>query len=361
MVASDSSPVYYRAAVTPDGEATFVSNVILVNRPVGSPAHVRLESSSDLSSWSTELAGAYDVTGTKKFYRIKEDDTSDEFVSVQGGTVNVAGVDVTTSDFQIGRFEITQELWDEVYVWALSNGYSFTNNAGVNWNAGGCVKPAHPINNLNWYDAVKWCNARSEYEGLSPAYFTDASYTLVYQSGSLAPSLIYTDAGADGYRLPTRDEWIYAAHGGQLSLDYTYSGSNVADEVARYINNSLGSECPIIPELPYGAWPAGGLLPNELGLYDMSGNVREWVFDGPTDGLRYIPGGSYLRDASRAVIAFPMPQSAIDTVSGEYGLRLARNVPAQQSAILETPSRSNLLKGRGKSAEQLKVKSGKVK
>ncbi|MEX0326231.1 MAG: formylglycine-generating enzyme family protein [Puniceicoccaceae bacterium] len=367
LVASDGSPVYYRATLTPTGGTVTFTNVILVNRAAGSPAHVRLENSPDLTSWSTALSGTYDVTGSKEFFRVKEDDTSPEFVSVQGGTVDVDGTDVTVSDFQIGRFEVTQELWDGVYNWALSSGsgYSFSNNGGGNWNTSTCVNAVHPVNLLNWYDAVKWCNARSEKEGLTQVYYTDAGFTTPYVAGDVVPSLLFVKTDADGYRLATLDEWYYAANGGQLSQGYTYSGSNTAADVARYVSTSLGSDCPIFPApSDYGAWAAGSLLPNELGIYDMSGNIKEWILEGPSDALRFAAGGAYLGSTTLVEATFNSLEQAsiLSTDDGQIGLRLARNAPAPEAAVsFESASSDRIKKGKRNEAAQAKIKPGKLK
>lgn len=356
LVASDDSPLYFRATMTPAGGTETVTNVILVDRPLGSPAHVRLESSADLTGWSMALPGSFDVSGSKEFFRVQEDDSASELVLVQGGTVNVDGADITVSDFQIGRFEVTQELWDDVYNWALSNGYDFFNEAVY------CANAAHPVSGVKWYDVVKWCNARSQREGLTEVYYIDESLTTVYKTGELAPSLLYVDSSADGYRLATMDEWYYAAHGGQASQDYTYSGSNSADEVARYDPNSVGSECPRfgIDGVP-GTWPVGSLLPNELGLFDMSGNLKEWLWTGTNDDNRHTPGGDYFSDVNAITISLSfLIQSGASSANTRIGFRLARNAPAPPAAAtVESASISPA--GKGKRQDLSRVKPGKLK
>ncbi|MFB0536326.1 MAG: formylglycine-generating enzyme family protein, partial [Anaerolineae bacterium] len=112
-----------------------------------------------------------------------------------------------------------------------------------------------PVMSVTWYDAVAYCNWLSEKEGLSPCY-----------SGK--GKLTQCDFSANGYRLPTEAEWEYAARGGQKSQGYTYAGSDNPDDVAWYRGNS-GSQ----------THPVGQKQPNELGLYDMSGNLWEWCWD----------------------------------------------------------------------------------
>jgi sulfatase modifying factor 1 len=135
-----------------------------------------------------------------------------------------------------------------------------------------------PVTTVNWYEALKWCKARSEMEGLNPVYRVGG---VVYRSGESVPTV---DAG-NGYRLSTEAEWEYAARGGALTHGYLYSGSNDANAVAWYSGNSGG--------VTHGV---GTKLGNELGIFDMSGNVWEWCFDGQggyTGADRVYRGGGW--------------------------------------------------------------------
>jgi hypothetical protein len=86
--------------------------------------------------------------------------------SLDGGSSALPLHTVTVSAFYMDKCEVTKAVWDGVYDWAIANGYSFEYGArgkGAN----------HPAQNMTWYDAVKWCNARSQREGKTPAYYTD--------------------------------------------------------------------------------------------------------------------------------------------------------------------------------------------
>ena len=92
--------------------------------------------------------------------------------------VHAPPVDVTVSAFYMGKTEVTKALWDEVRIWAEANGYTFVQ--------GGEGKASnHPVQTVKWYDVIKWCNARSEKEGLTPVYYTNDAQTAVYKTGEV--------------------------------------------------------------------------------------------------------------------------------------------------------------------------------
>jgi len=86
---------------------------------------------------------------------------------------------VYVSAFYMDQYEVTKALWDNVYTWAVAHGYSFDN-------AGSGKAANHPVQTVNWYDVVKWCNARSQKEGRVPAYYTSAAQATVYRTGQVA-------------------------------------------------------------------------------------------------------------------------------------------------------------------------------
>jgi len=112
-----------------------------------------------------------------------------------------------------------------------------------------------PVERVSWYDSVRFCNKLSELEGFRPAY----------RVGSGDRPEVSLDFNANGYRLPTEAEWEYAAKAG---TELIYAGSNEVDEVA-WISNNAGHKTHDVATKAPNAW----------GLYDMSGNVREWCND----------------------------------------------------------------------------------
>ncbi|MFA7369975.1 MAG: SUMF1/EgtB/PvdO family nonheme iron enzyme, partial [Kiritimatiellales bacterium] len=181
---------------------------------------------------------------------------------------------VYVSGFYMSKYEVTKALWDEVYTWAVSNGYSFTN-------VGFCKTSNHPVQTVSWYDTVKWCNARSEKEGLTPCYTVSGN---IYRTGDSDPDCNWS---ANGYRLPTEAEWEKAARGGLSGKRFPW-GDTIQHTKANYSNDvsysydtssTFGYHPTYAVGSPPYTSPGGSFLPNGYGLYDMAGNVREWCWD----------------------------------------------------------------------------------
>ena len=230
-------------------------------------------------------------------------------VTVTGGTLpqgsGLAGQVVAA--FQIGNYEVTWGEWKEVREWAVLNGYTDLAGVGNTYPSGRADN--FPVISVSWYDAVKWCNARSEKEGLTPFYQVSGA---TYKTGQSVPTV---SASANGYRLTSEKEWEWAARGGVGSGNYIFSGSNDANAVAwTYENSSSETKAAV-----------GTKAANELGIYDMSGNVLEWCEDVANTSNRRVRGGSWLSYADVATVARRADNYSPDYRNFNIGFRLARS------------------------------------
>lgn len=284
-------------------------------------------------------------------------DPPDAMAYIFGGTYSYGtGTDVTVSGFYMDKTEVTEDQWQAVLPWALTNGYAFSRTD--------CYALSNaPVLNVSWVDAAKWCNARSEMEGYTPCYTLTGG---VCRSGSDVPDCVLSNSG---YRLPTEAEWERAARGFISGGYFPWGGTstNAADPAkANYRNSGDLSEVMANLYTPVKGWtyepaayteqmstmmPSALLFhlqqycvlpypPNDFGLYDMAGNAAEWCTDwythapdlsaadpaGPDEGTRkVVRGGNYLSNPAQLGVArrsFAQPTLASPVI----GFRCVRNL-----------------------------------
>ena len=304
LVDPDSPALTVYLKVSADGGATWKGPIELVSGDVGQGI---VPGAGKRMVWDAGKEIGPNQFGVKYRYRIGADDWQVPLgmALIPAGPFQMGDArvglatpvhTVTVSAFAMDKWEVSIELWESVRAWGNAHGYDLV--------AGSRSGAKHPVHGINWFDAVKWNNARSEKERKMPAYYLDWTMTQVYRGGEKEPGGVKWDTG---YRLPTEAEWEKAARGGVAGKLYPWGTDEISPALANY------SESNKFKTTPVGSYGANG-----YGLYDMAGNVWEWTWDwygayaqtaqtdprGPSSGsYRVVRGGGWYISAGGCRVA----------------------------------------------------------
>ena len=324
--------------------------------PARSGEFYRLESSTDLAAWSpweTDIPGTGQVIQRvvpasgqpKRFFRASIDSA---FAWIPAGSIQMGDAfaegdadelprhAVELAGIYMAKRETTKTQWDDVRAWGLLHGYT-------DLPAGEGKAANHPVYLIEWNAMVKWCNARSEMDGLVPCY-TVAGNVLRIGTGTVA-----CNWAASGYRLPTEAEWEKAARGGLPAHRFPW-GDTITHGQANYFSSTaygydVSPTRDYHPDFATGdqpfTSPVGSFGANGYGLFDMSGNVLEWCWDwygatyydtspasdprGPATGVnRVVRGGSWSGTANYSRVSY-RDSSRPNYVSYYVGFRIVKS------------------------------------
>ena len=312
-----AAPVKITVEISSDGGQTYFVPAYTLTGDVG----LNIASGNGKTiTWDAGTDWAGNRSDQMRF-RIVADDLSDGFSYIPEGPFTMgrtSGDTDTTAPpvlvhvtaFSMGKNEVTKALWDEVRSWGLVNGYT-------DLPAGAGKAADHPVQTVSWHAVVKWCNARSEKERLTPCY---SVANVIYKTGN--SDAVICDWIGSGYRLPTEAEREKAARGGVSGQRFPW-GDEITHSQANY-NSSATYSFDLSPTrgyhpnystggTPYTS-PVGSFATNGYGLHDMAGNIWDWCWDwysgsyyssgvtnprGPATGsIRVFRGGNWVNTAN---------------------------------------------------------------
>ncbi|MBP5176485.1 MAG: SUMF1/EgtB/PvdO family nonheme iron enzyme [Treponema sp.] len=273
------------------------SAVKLTNPENGKPKRIAYDF---IMEYDTDIAPAADVISIGV-------DTDSKMIAIPG------------TNYRMGQTPVTQRLYKKVM--GENPSWFQHSNDELNDDQRDALEgntANNPVENVSWFDAVYFCNKLSIKDGFTPVYSVEGETTPEYwgytpHKDESLESKVECDFDANGYRLPTNDEWEKAAYGDEY---YTYSGSDNLDEVGWYNRNSNNVTHPVAQKMA-----------NRYGLYDMSGNVWEWVWGATPNApvSRYPRGGSYGNGADGCVV-FRNICSHADYRGARLGFRLLQSL-----------------------------------
>lgn len=271
-------------------------------------------------------------------------EVNDNFIPIKGGSFQMGSPEtegwrsddetqhtVTVSNFYISSYEVTQKEYEAVM------GSNTSNFSGEDL----------PVENISWLEAVQFCNSLSEKEGLTPVYTVNGSS-------------VAWDRSADGYRLPTEAEWEYACRAG-TTTPFNTENSPSAEEANYYGHYPYGIEDNYFSQGNLDTKPGeyrettvevDSFFPNKWGLYNMHGNVSEWVWDyygaystenqtdpvGAESGNRRVYRGGGWNDFAKNMRSAYRAAFVQDQGSFNIGIRLVRNAQAGNGTVSGTDS-----------------------
>ena len=285
-----------------DAERSFIKNLPEVQLPL---------ETADIICWNNKFDKTYDSIKILKEYENRQKLLAVEYEKRQKllaveyerrqklDSINFEMIKIPGQNFEMSKTEITQELYK------LVMGENPSRFKGAN----------NPVECVSWYDAIWFCNKLSVAKGYEPVYSVDGNtditkWNYIPHQGNLIGDEVTQNRSANGYRLPTVEEWQYAAKGGR---NYTYAGSNDVDKVAWRYGNSNKTH------------PVAQKKANGYGLYDMSGNVWEWCWDSFLN-YPYICGGSWYDNEINCEVARRRYDRSANEQDYRVGFRIIRSV-----------------------------------